>query len=96
MWLMGTTVDSTGTGRAWRLAILNGKEEKQGKLKTPEGQNVGPIPIPFCILNFRYLLYSSHVQLFHAYLLHPIIKKKKKKLSQVTEIKIKWQVVTNT
>ena len=91
---MGTTVDSTGTGRAWRLAILNGKEEKQGKLKTPEGQNVEPIPTPFCILSFRYQLNSSHVQLFHAYLLHPIFKKKKK--SQVTEIKIKWQVVTNT
>lgn len=94
MWLMGTTVDSTGTGRAWRLAILNGKEEKQGKLKTPEGQNVGPIPTPFCILSFQYQLNSSHVQLFHAYLLHPIFKKKK--ISQVTEIKIKWQVVTNT
>ena len=89
MWLMGTTVDSTGTGRAWRLAILIWKEEKQGKLKTPEGQNVGPL----CILNFQYQLNGSQVQLFHAYFLHPIFKKKK---SQVTEIKIKWQVVTNT
>lgn len=95
MWLTGTTVDGIDTARTWGLAILSWKEEKQGKLKTPEGQNAGPIPTPLCILNFRYQLNSWHVQLFHGYLLHPILKKKKK-LSQVTEIKIKWQVVTNT
>ena len=58
MWLTGTTVDGIDTARTWGLAILSWKEEKQGKLKTPEGQNAGPIPTPLCILNFRYQLNS--------------------------------------